>query len=164
MSNNDSEFDVANIIEYLSLKLPDYMIPAYFFKLEDIHLTPNGKIDKKKLPDPKEILDVGVEYAPPRNQTEEILVETWKKELGLERVGINDNYFSIGGDSIKSIMLVSIINEKLGKHLKIVDLYVHNTIEKLASWIDREESATDETHQEVLSEIDDLKHRILSEG
>jgi amino acid adenylation domain-containing protein len=117
---------------YLSVYLPTYMIPAYFIFLETIPLGPNGKIDRKALPEPgkAEIM----EYMPPRNQVEKKLVDVWSVVLGRE-VGINNNFFHLGGDSIKAIQ----ISTRLREHdleLKLSDLFLYPRIKDLANFVE----------------------------
>lgn len=165
----DTQFDVAKMMNFLSTRLPDYMVPAYYFKIDRIPLTPNGKIDRTQLPQPEEHLQTGAEYVAPRNELEEKLAEIWKKELNLEQVGINDNYFTIGGDSIKSIRLISIINRELNKKLKIAELYVNNTIERLAAVISKPETdvSTAEVqyekaqYEKAIEKVANIKNKFL---
>ncbi len=157
----------SEIREYLIDSLPDYMVPGHFVQLEEIPLTSNGKVDRKKLQSIEKSTVVDAEYVPPRNQLEEELVEIWKNELQLEQVGITDNYFNIGGDSIKSVHLVNIINEKQQAELKIVDLYTNNTIEELAELIrqnkgkDEKNDAIYEEYQAAQQKIEALKNKIM---
>jgi amino acid adenylation domain-containing protein/non-ribosomal peptide synthase protein (TIGR01720 family) len=127
---SDGDFSRAELREWLGKKLPDYMIPSYFVQLERIPVTPNGKVDRKALPEP-EALPAGEEYVQPRNKVEETLAETWQKVLGIEKIGIRDNFFEIGGDSIKAIQ-VSAGLKKYGLTLKVNDLFLNPTIEQLA--------------------------------
>jgi amino acid adenylation domain-containing protein len=159
-----SELSAAEIIEHLGQRLPDHMIPAHFVEVREIPLTPNGKVDRKKLSKMQGSIASDTRYAPPRNEIEKRLAEIWKNELGLEKVGIYDNYFNVGGDSIKSIRLVHIINHAFHKELKIVDLYINNTIEKLAAKLMKQLSpgpGEDAYRLEVLQEVDALKKRVL---
>jgi len=115
--------------EYLSRSLPDYMLPSFFVHLETIPLTPNGKVDRGALPGP----GAGNlrTYFPPRNEIETLLTVIWQEVLGIKMVGIADNFFEIGGDSIKAIQ----VSARLKKHqlgLKISDLFTHPTIDQLA--------------------------------
>jgi acyl carrier protein len=150
------------MVEYLLHSLPETMIPAYFIKLPQFPLTANGKIDRKKLPEPEWNLKIGLEYVPPRTPTEKILAEIWKSELGLEKVGIKDNFFLIGGDSIKTIKLTIAINKELNKQISPDEFYNYNTIEKLALLVQQKESPpAEDTHGETLSGLDALKTRII---
>ncbi len=104
----DKPLDSLVLRQYLSSHLPSYMLPSYFIQLDEFPLTPNGKVDKAALPSPDTVeLDTGTEFAAPRNPVEETLVAVWKEVLGVERVGIHDSYFALGGDSIKAIQVAS---------------------------------------------------------
>jgi amino acid adenylation domain-containing protein/non-ribosomal peptide synthase protein (TIGR01720 family) len=126
-------FPVSQLREFLSKELPDYMIPAYFTPLEKIPLTANGKIDRKALPKPGiAIAEENLEA--PQNQVQERLVEIWQQVLGIERIGINNNFFEIGGDSIKAIQ-VSARLQKYGLKMEIKDLFLNPTVKQLSQYI-----------------------------
>jgi amino acid adenylation domain-containing protein len=151
---------------YLSGKLPGYMIPAYFVPLDEIPLTSNRKVDRAALPRPQPIS--GEVYAAPRNETEAQLAVIWSgisaRDLSARPVGIDDNFFNIGGDSIKAIRVVSRINRQWNSHLKLVDLYTHGTIRELSGLITSTTASAADTpfplKQEVLRNIEALKNRI----
>jgi amino acid adenylation domain-containing protein len=126
---SDGENVIAELREYLSKELPDYMIPAYFVQLEKIPLTPNGKIDRRALSKPE--LKIGENYTPPRNEMEKKLVEIWESVLGVHNIGINDNFFAVGGDSIKTIQIVSRLNTA-GYKLFVKDIFNNPTISGLS--------------------------------
>ena len=121
---------ISEIRQYLSRTLPDYMIPSYVMQLETIPLTPNGKVNRKALPQPTA---TSVEaYAAPSNQVEEQLVEIWSQLLDVETIGVNDNFFDLGGNSARLIRLADILNKRFPVEVKIVDLFHFNTIGQLA--------------------------------
>jgi acyl carrier protein len=121
---------ISEIRQYLSRTLPDYMIPSYVMQLETIPLTPNGKVNRKALPQP---IAASVEaYAAPSNQVEEQLVEIWSQLLDVETIGVNDNFFDLGGNSARLIRLADILNKHFSVEVKIVDLFHFNTIGQLA--------------------------------
>ncbi|MCU0288840.1 MAG: condensation domain-containing protein, partial [Acidobacteria bacterium] len=153
----------AQLRDYLLKTLPDYMVPTYFVQLEKIPLTPNGKVDRSALPQPEG--NVGQNYVPPTNEIEEKLAELWQKELALEKVGIKDSFFDLGGDSIKAIRLAGAINNTFNRELKIADLYTHDTIEALAQQLDRMENAFigSEAELNIKKELETLKNSILAE-
>ncbi|MGH0943167.1 amino acid adenylation domain-containing protein [Bacillus mycoides] len=91
--------------EYLKAKLPSYMVPSRFVTMEAIPLTANGKVDREVLPMPEEE-QTNSEAVAPRNSNEKILATIWKQVLGVKKVGIHDNFFEIGGDSILSIQII----------------------------------------------------------
>ncbi|WP_235604064.1 amino acid adenylation domain-containing protein [Bacillus gaemokensis] len=103
----NKDLTVRQIRETMSRELPDYMIPSYFVQLEQMPLTPNGKIDRKALPEPEKNLQTGTEYVAPQTPIEEMLVSIWQTVLGVPQIGVLDNFFDIGGDSIKAIQASS---------------------------------------------------------
>ncbi|PFL18046.1 non-ribosomal peptide synthetase, partial [Bacillus cereus] len=103
--NND--LTVRQIREAMSQGLPDYMLPSYFVQLTHMPLTPNGKINRKALPAPEQSLQTGTEYIAPQTPIEEILVSIWQTVLGVPQIGVLDNFFDLGGDSIKAIQASS---------------------------------------------------------
>ncbi|MGD0283906.1 MAG: condensation domain-containing protein [Dissulfurispiraceae bacterium] len=126
------EVSVAALREHLGRIVPGYMIPAYIVKMEELPLTPNGKIDRKALPDPgTSIITLGRESAGPGNEIEEKLTEIWETVLGRKNIGIHDNYFALGGDSIKAIQTASRLNQSNLK-LEIKDIFRYPTIAELA--------------------------------
>jgi amino acid adenylation domain-containing protein len=116
----------------LTEKLPDYMVPYAFVFLESLPITANGKLDKTGLPAPGHARPDLVEaFAPPSTGEESILAQVWGEVLCLERVGVNDNFFALGGDSIRS-MRVKASAEQKGLSFRLEDIFLHQTIRGLA--------------------------------
>ncbi|HLP58043.1 MAG TPA: amino acid adenylation domain-containing protein, partial [Candidatus Deferrimicrobium sp.] len=128
--------------EYIEKRLPSYMIPAHLLELEKIPLTPNGKVDKNALPGP--VADSSGEYLPPRTEIEKKLVEIWENVLGVKKIGINDNFFAVGGDSIKTIQIASRLNTA-GYRLQMKDIFNYPTISQLASLVKLEQSTAEQS-------------------
>jgi thioesterase domain-containing protein/acyl carrier protein len=117
----------------LRMKLPEYMVPAYFVFLDKLPLTPNGKIDRRALPAPdRSRTELAPSRTTPLNKVEERLARIWKEVLALERVGFNDNFFEIGGHSLLAVRLISEIEKAFGQKLPLVSLFQNTTIESLA--------------------------------
>ncbi|MDQ1350695.1 MAG: hypothetical protein QG657_997, partial [Acidobacteriota bacterium] len=119
--------------EYLTGRLPDYMIPSYFVQLEKIPLNANGKINWRDLPDP--VLEVGDAYVPPQNEIEEKLVDIWSDVLGIEKtkIGRDHNFFELGGNSLKLICLADRIYKEFKLDISIVaQIYNQPRIRDLA--------------------------------
>ena len=128
--------DATALILHLKQYLPAYMVPAYFVQLETLPLTANGKVDRKQLPDPAGLgMGTGVEYVAPGNDTEEKLVEIWQEILGRETIGIKDNFFDLGGHSLKATQLISKINMVFGVGISIQTVFQEPTIESIAQRI-----------------------------
>ncbi|WP_298776700.1 AMP-binding protein, partial [uncultured Shewanella sp.] len=120
---------IEDVRQQLISVLPDYMQPATFTVIDHVPLTINGKLDRKALPEP-EFISSDV-YVAPRSDTERQLCEVWQAVLGLEQVGINDNFFRIGGDSIVSIQLVSRLRQ-VGFSLQVKDIFDAPTVARLS--------------------------------
>jgi amino acid adenylation domain-containing protein/non-ribosomal peptide synthase protein (TIGR01720 family) len=119
--------------EYLFGYLPDYMIPSCFVQMDKMPLTPSGKTDRKALPEP-EMGITGEEYVPPEDETQGNLTEIWQDVLGIDKIGVTDNFFMIGGDSIKAIQIAARL-KKYRLELKIDDLFLNPTIKELATHV-----------------------------
>ncbi|HEX7313565.1 MAG TPA: amino acid adenylation domain-containing protein, partial [Pyrinomonadaceae bacterium] len=118
--------------EFLKEKLPEHMIPAAFVTLASLPLTPNGKIDHRALPSPDAVKpESETAFVAPRNPVEEILAGSWMQVLEVERLGIDDNFFALGGDSIRSVQVLSKAQER-GLNLTLQQLFKYQTIRKLA--------------------------------
>ncbi len=102
----DVEVDNGKMREELSKRLPYYMIPAYYIKIDKVPLKPNGKMDRKALPKP-DASDFKTDYAAPENETQQKLCDAMAKVLKLEQVGINDDFYELGGDSLGSIRVIT---------------------------------------------------------
>ncbi|MDJ0835576.1 MAG: amino acid adenylation domain-containing protein [Acidobacteriota bacterium] len=123
---------VDTLRRFLAQRLPPHMIPAFFVSLDALPLTPNGKLDRKALPDPRKARpELGGNYTPPRNDAERTLERIWSKVLGLDRVGVTDDFFDLGGDSIRSIQVRSLAAAK-GLNFTLTQMYRAGTIRELA--------------------------------
>jgi thioesterase domain-containing protein/acyl carrier protein len=125
---------VNELREYLQKKLPNYMVPSVYVELQDMPLTQNGKIDRKKLPRPDtEVMQQ--EYVGPRNATEETLCQIWEEVLRRDRVGIHDNFFSLGGHSLLALQLVTRIRDSFKVEIPIRALFEAPTAGKMTKYI-----------------------------
>ncbi|HTI15424.1 MAG TPA: amino acid adenylation domain-containing protein [Dictyobacter sp.] len=135
---------------HLKTTLPDYMIPAVFMYLDALPLAPNGKVDRRALPAPDtERPDLEVAFVAPRTQTEQTLTAIWSQVLGIDKIGINDNYFDLGGASIQSLDIISKSTEA-GLPLKLEMLFEFQTVAELAAAIDEQRLSAVEQAQEVV--------------
>jgi acetyl-CoA acetyltransferase family protein len=118
--------------EFVKAHVPEYMVPSIFMMLERLPLTPSGKINRKALPPPDQSRpELAAKMVPPRNEVEQTLAEIWQSVLGLEKVGIYDSFFELGGDSILSIQVVSRASQK-GLRLTPKQIFLNQTIAELA--------------------------------
>ena len=135
----DEETNISSLKEYLIEHLPDYMIPNYFLKVKSFPLTPSGKIDKRALPLPNFSAKPEIQnkkYLPDDN-LEEKLILVWKELLDLDEIGLNDNFFDLGGDSLLMGRLQIKISSVLKEQFNIVELFQYPTINSLVEYINK---------------------------
>lgn len=121
---------------FVRQKLPAYMVPGVFMRLDRFPLTPNGKINRHALPTPEEVRpDLETLYVEPRNEIERTIVGIWKEVLGIEKVGVHDNFFDLGGASIQSLQIVSQAG-KAGLQFNPEIIFEYQTIAELAVWFE----------------------------
>jgi amino acid adenylation domain-containing protein/non-ribosomal peptide synthase protein (TIGR01720 family) len=128
-----ASMNVDELRAHLGETLPEYMIPSQFFRAAALPRTASGKLDRKRLAagGADTPLELGSDYAAPGTDVERILAKIWQSALGVSRIGIDDNYFALGGDSIKALQILS----QLLRHnlrMEIRDLFLHRTIHSLA--------------------------------
>ena len=139
---------IEELRSFLKRQLPDYMLPAIFIFMDALPLAPNGKVLRTALPEPDaERPELQVAYIPPRTATETILVEIWIEVLALARIGVNDNYFDLGGASIQSLEVVSKANDA-GLPMVLEMLFEFQTIAELGMAIDAKLTEKTETLEE----------------
>lgn len=121
---------------FLTEQLPDYMIPSAFVEMESFPLTPNGKVNRRALPEPTTSRpELGQTFVEPRTPTEEILAGIWRDVLGLERVGIYDNFFDLGGHSLLATQVIALTRKAFGIELPLLSLFESPAIAPLAQKI-----------------------------
>lgn len=140
VTDEGNTIDIKIIRESLGEQIPDYMIPQHFVTVDHIPLTPAGKVDRKALlwsfnsvPSSKKEL-----YVPPSTETEKILLDFWQVILGLDFIGIHDNFFDVGGHSLLAVKLFSKIKKRFNVELPLATLFRSTTVHELASRIDAE--------------------------
>jgi amino acid adenylation domain-containing protein len=139
--------DVGPLSAYIGSTLPFYMVPAIFVQLPQLPLNAHGKVDRKQLPHPAEGgqgIGIGVEYVAPSSETEEKLVQIWQEVLGRQKIGIKDNFFAIGGHSLKATRVMSNIRKELKVNLPLTFFFANPTIEQVAGEIEKTKWANSE--------------------
>ncbi len=138
IARDQKELPAIELRNYLKERLPDYMVPAFFVQLEKFPLTPNGKVDRKALPDPDfSSLQTEVKYVPPRTPTEELLCGIWSQILWVDKVGIYDSFFDLGGHSLLATQLISRIRDSFGVELPLNVVFETPTVSAIAERIER---------------------------
>lgn len=132
----DHTLNVSDIRDFIGEKLPGFMVPASYVQLQALPRLPNGKVDKNKLPHTAGTnMGTGVEYLAPRNTTEEKIVQLWQELLGKTPVSVKDNFFALGGHSIKAIRLANQLSKAFDSRVTLKEMFLHTTPEEQAKWI-----------------------------
>jgi amino acid adenylation domain-containing protein len=130
----------AELGDYLAMHLPSYMVPSFFIPLEKMPLTSNGKIDRSALPEPPQEQD---QYRPPTNEAEKKLADIWSQVLNTDKdkIGIDANFFRMGGHSLNAAILMSRIHNQLGIKIPLAEIFNNPTIRSLAAYMNTSMSA-----------------------
>ncbi len=128
-----NELDITGLRGWLKERLPDYMMPSFYLKIDALPMTPNHKVDRKSLPDPDgiEVMEAGPVIAP-RDEVESRLVKVWEDVLQVTAMGVNQSFFDLGGHSLLAIRLLGKIEEEFGRRLPLASLFQGPTIEEQA--------------------------------
>ena len=136
VAQGGADIDPVALRKALLQSLPEYMVPAHVVLLERLPLTPNGKVDRKALPAP-DMARSETGYVAPRTPTETLLADIWAGILGLDRVGIHDNFFDLGGHSLLATRVISTLRTDTGAELPLRVLFEAPTVAELAQRVDR---------------------------
>ncbi|MGZ4113066.1 MAG: AMP-binding enzyme, partial [Tumebacillaceae bacterium] len=155
VAGQEQELTVSDLRSFLKEKMPEYMVPSAFVTLPALPLTANGKVDRRALPAPEgqQRPALGSAYVAPRNESERQLVAIWQDVLGIERVGVHDNFFDLGGHSLSMVKVHSRVQELIGREFSVVDMFRAPTIDMLAKLLNQEEqgNSSKPTTEEVQS-------------
>ncbi|MFI9365176.1 MupA/Atu3671 family FMN-dependent luciferase-like monooxygenase [Kitasatospora sp. NPDC053057] len=123
---------------FLATRLPGYMVPSAYHPVDAVPLTPNGKVDRRALPDLSDTRPENTAtYAPPTNETERLVTDVWREVLGVERVGLDDSFFDLGGNSLLVVVARARLLEHRDSGLSLVDMFRYPSARALAEAIDR---------------------------
>jgi amino acid adenylation domain-containing protein len=137
---NEREINVSLLRQRLSTRLPDFMIPGRFIKIDQIPLTPSKKVDRGALPAPETARpQVEAAYLAPFTRMEKLIADTWKGVLSLDKIGINDNFFDLGGNSLSLIKTNNKLKEILRKEIPVMTMFQYPTVHSLAQHLMQEE-------------------------
>jgi natural product biosynthesis luciferase-like monooxygenase protein len=130
-----AELSSAALRSFLQKKLPSYLLPSAFSFLEELPLTPNGKVNVRALPDPTGP-ESGAGVAPPESEAEQTIAAIWREVLKLERVGVHDNFFEIGGTSLLVVQVNGRLREAFSRDVPIVEMFRHPTVSMLVRFLE----------------------------
>ncbi|QOT00746.1 amino acid adenylation domain-containing protein [Brevibacterium sp. JNUCC-42] len=132
----EEELNAAEVKQFLLKRLPEYMVPNTFIRIEEMPLTTNGKLDRKALPVPQVTeLTQKATYVKPQTEIERKIADIYKEVLEVESVGLYDNFFDIGGNSLKLIRIYSRLSKALGKELTVATLFRYPTVASLTQYL-----------------------------
>jgi acyl carrier protein len=157
VARSEASFDASEVRKYLKQKLPEYMIPSALVLLAALPLTPNGKVDRKALPAPNQNgAEFDNTFTAPRTSIEEMLASIWAEVLKLEKVGIHDNFFDLGGHSLVATQIVSRICSAFPVEFPLRTLFEIPTVAEIAAMIEQNqaERARDPELAQMLREVE----------
>lgn len=137
-------YEQANVYTYLKAHLPEYMVPGMIIEMEQFPVTNNGKLDRNGLPEPAERTIPAANYVAPGNDTEVRIAAVWQQLLHLQQIGVQDNFFQQGGDSLTIVKLHTALQKVFDVQINIVDLFNHTTIATQALLFQQEEESGEE--------------------
>jgi len=138
---NGASLSTSKLRSYLQSKLPAHMIPSVITFLQEMPLTPNGKVDRRSFPDPTSLEpELEAAYVAPATKAEQTIASIWSEVLKVERVGIGENFFEVGGTSMLIVQVNSKLREAFNRNIPIFEMFRHPTIDGLASFIEKDES------------------------
>jgi amino acid adenylation domain-containing protein len=155
--HSKQQIDISDLRNFLQDRLPDYMIPSAFVFLKTLPLTTNGKIDRQALPKPENLRShLAVTFVAPRNAIENAIADIWTEVLKLEKVGIHDNFFDLGGHSLLLTQVTSRLYNAFGVELSLRQLFTTPTIAQLSELIAAEQikQADSEILEQILTELE----------
>ncbi|ARV58866.1 hypothetical protein BZZ01_09655 [Nostocales cyanobacterium HT-58-2] len=141
VSNQEHTPTTIELRHFLAQKLPEFMVPSGFVFLEELPLSPNGKIDRKMLPAP-ELTRFALQtaYVAPRDEIEQIIAAIWQESLQVQTVGIDDNFFDIGGDSLLIVQVHHQLRQLLKTDISIIEMFQYPTINSLTQYLNQEKA------------------------
>ncbi len=154
VARGEVQLTTADLRAYLAAKIPDGMLPEAFVFLKKLPLTSSGKLDRRALPEPDAAAGQAEEYVAPRNELEQYLAELWKSILKVDRVGIHDGYFDLGGNSIQGAQIIYRMEQTFGVYVYVVALFDAPTVARLSAYLVRHhpDAVAMRFGQEVLGE------------
>ncbi len=150
------EADANALTAFVKQQLPAFMVPAFMIRVEEFPHTANGKIDHLRLPMPDNSGVVARVAAPPRTPLQKQLVVLWSEYLKTEDLGIDDNFFEIGGNSMKAFQLLNLMNNALQRELKIIVLFQYPTVRALSDYLEQHKTEKTQVQENELEDVDDL--------
>lgn len=148
-NNPNTNMEISAVRQRLSARLPEYMVPAQIVVLEEFPLTSSGKIDSKALPAP---VFSATPFQAPQSETERVIAGIYAQVLGIERVGVDDSFFDLGGDSLSAMRVIAAINAALDVHLPVRTMFYAPSVRSLSEQLGAHDSASEVVPVEVFQD------------
>jgi acyl carrier protein len=134
----ETEIAAATLKDFLAGRIPAYMLPSQYLQLKELPLSPNGKLDRKALPEPKSLLE---KYARPINETHKEIVAIWASILNIDedKIGIHTNFYELGGNSIKLIRMITRVNKQFNAKISAAKMFELPAVSLIADYLDKTE-------------------------
>lgn len=161
---SDETLTISELRKFLSGKLPGYMIPSHFVRLEKIPLLSNGKIDKQALPEPDRFRsNLSATYVAPGSDMEKLIADIWKEVLEIDMAGVHDNFFDLGGTSLHIIQVSSKLRDVVGKDIPMVTMFTYPTIHSLADFLEGGEGEENlaKKKENRVQKLDKAKNKLM---
>ncbi|WP_187445065.1 amino acid adenylation domain-containing protein [Rossellomorea vietnamensis] len=157
-SESNVELDINRIRDDLKKQIPDYMIPSYFMQISEIPMNANGKIDRKLLPQPEDSRPIDDSFVAPRNEIElKLCNEILSDILGVKHIGVKDNFFDLGGNSLQATLVVSRIREIFDVKINLIDFFQTPIIENLGKLIQERDKNEKNEKGDIIKEIAEIE-------
>jgi amino acid adenylation domain-containing protein len=161
----DAEVEVSELRRHARERVPEYMVPGWVVVLEEMPLTPNGKVDRKRLPAPEKLhAEERRERIAPRTPTEEALHGIWSEVLGVEQMGVDENFFELGGHSLLATQVVSRVREAFGVEVPLRALFEAVTIERLAEAVEEQRRRGAALQVPAIGRVSRQQYRVATAG
>ncbi len=154
---SSKQLDLAKVREQLKEKLPEYMLPSYMMQIDEIPLTGNGKLNRKALPKDKGRMKTGEHYQVPQGKQETVISQIFEEILGIDKVGRDDDFFLLGGHSLRANRLANRIEQELGVKVGLKDIFKERTPKELAKIVEELTETIASEEQEDLQHIPTAK-------
>ena len=156
--------DTSVLREFLKQKLPEYMVPATFMILDEFPLSPNGKVNRRALPEPgQQRQQSSAAFVSPQNELEHQIAEIWHSMLQLDKIGIHDNFFELGGHSLLAIQVHSKLQELLDMDISVVEVFQYPTIHSMAQYISQKQQQPEVEPEQVRGEKRTARREAVSQ-
>jgi amino acid adenylation domain-containing protein len=156
VGRGESGLSQSELRRYLEKRLPEYMIPSTFLVLEALPLTPNGKVNRQALPEPEGVRpELEVAYVAPQTELERIIAAIWQEVLGVEKVGVHDNFFDLGGNSLAMVQVRGKLRAVVDQDISVIEMFQYPTVSALSQYLSHQHATQQSMEPPSFEQIHD---------